>query len=69
LHDQHIRIVVVTGSANVWIDEEKVAAVMQKPVSGPRPRHTITARAVGALSNQSDQPSATTDIANYYICA
>jgi CheY-like chemotaxis protein len=36
LHDQGIRIVVVTGYADVSIDEKKVAAVLQKPVSVPR---------------------------------
>jgi CheY-like chemotaxis protein len=36
LHAQGIRIVVVTGYADVSIDEKKVAAVLQKPVSGPR---------------------------------
>ena len=36
LHDQGIRVVVVTGYADVSIDEKKVAAVLQKPVSGPR---------------------------------
>jgi CheY-like chemotaxis protein len=36
LHDHGIRIVVVTGYADVSIDEKKVAAVLQKPVSGPR---------------------------------
>jgi DNA-binding NtrC family response regulator len=36
LHDQGIRIVVVTGYADVSIDEKKVAAVLQKPVNGPR---------------------------------
>jgi CheY-like chemotaxis protein len=32
LHNQGIRIVVVTGYADVSIDEKKVAAVLQKPV-------------------------------------
>jgi CheY-like chemotaxis protein len=36
LHNQGIRIVVVTGYADVSIDEKKVAVVLQKPVSGPR---------------------------------
>jgi CheY-like chemotaxis protein len=36
LHGQGIRIVVVTGYADVSIDKEKVAAVLQKPVSAPR---------------------------------
>jgi CheY-like chemotaxis protein len=36
LHNQGIRIVVVTGYADVSIDEKKVAAVLQKPVSVPR---------------------------------
>ena len=36
LHGQGIRIVVVTGYADVSIDEKKVAAVLQKPVSAPR---------------------------------
>jgi CheY-like chemotaxis protein len=35
LHDKGIRIVVVTGYADVSIDERKVAAVLQKPVSAP----------------------------------
>jgi CheY-like chemotaxis protein len=35
LHGQGIRIVVVTGYADVSIDEKKVAAVLQKPISGP----------------------------------
>ena len=35
LHNQGIRIVVVTGYADVSIDEKKVAAVLQKPISGP----------------------------------
>jgi CheY-like chemotaxis protein len=36
LHNQGIRIVVVTGYADVSIDERKVAAILQKPVSVPR---------------------------------
>jgi CheY-like chemotaxis protein len=36
LHGQGIRIVVVTGYADVSIDEKKVAAVLQKPVSRAR---------------------------------
>jgi CheY-like chemotaxis protein len=36
MHAQGIRIVVVTGYADVSIDERKVAAVLQKPVSVPR---------------------------------
>jgi CheY-like chemotaxis protein len=36
LHGQGIRIVVVTGYADVSVDEKKVAAVLQKPVSGPQ---------------------------------
>ena len=35
LHDRSIRIVVVTGYADVSIDRGKVAAVLQKPVSAP----------------------------------
>ena len=35
LHDQGIRTVVVTGHAGVALEEGKVAAVLQKPVSGP----------------------------------
>jgi CheY-like chemotaxis protein len=36
LNDQNIRIVVVTGYADVSVDDKKVAAVLYKPVSGPR---------------------------------
>ena len=36
LHDRGIRIVVVTGYDEVSIDEGKVAAVLQKPVSASR---------------------------------
>jgi hypothetical protein len=36
LHNQAICIVVVTGYADVSIDEGKVATVLQKPVSVPR---------------------------------
>jgi CheY-like chemotaxis protein len=35
LHDKGIRIVVVTGYADVSIDERKVAVLLQKPVSAP----------------------------------
>jgi CheY-like chemotaxis protein len=36
LHDQGIRIVVVTGYADISLEQQKVAAVLQKPVSSPR---------------------------------
>ena len=35
LHAQGIRIVVVTGYADVSLDQEKIAAVLQKPISTP----------------------------------
>jgi CheY-like chemotaxis protein len=35
LHDQGIRIVVVTGYEDVSVEQGKIAAVLQKPVSGP----------------------------------
>jgi CheY-like chemotaxis protein len=47
LHAQGIRIVVVTGYADVLIDERKVAAVLQKPVSGPRLLQSLRAAALG----------------------
>ena len=34
LHDQGIRIVVLTGYADVLLKQGKVAAVLQKPVRG-----------------------------------
>jgi CheY-like chemotaxis protein len=46
LHAQGIRIVVVTGYADVSIDQEKVAAVLQKPVSGPRLLQSLRAPAL-----------------------
>jgi CheY-like chemotaxis protein len=47
LHDQGIRVVVVTGYADVSIDEKKVAAVLQKPVSAPRLLQSLRAAALG----------------------
>ena len=35
LHAQGIRIVVLTGYADVSLDQKKVAAVLQKPASAP----------------------------------
>jgi CheY-like chemotaxis protein len=43
LHDQGIRIVVVTGYPDVAIDERKVAAVLQKPVSEALLLRTLSA--------------------------